>query len=263
MSYSSAILAFSGLVAAASTLAAEQDAGIPILVSADASVPGQPAQVSENARRLLQYLAAQTQFQLIIQPMPWQRALVSAQAGQGVLYGASKSAEREAVLRFSEPIYSDQVWLVKRCDSPLQFAQLSDLQDKSVGVVRGSAYGEEFDRAANVLFKAELDANNNRSRFAKLLRKRSDALVIYSQVQDTRVLESDLNKKYGALAASESGAMQTHPFCVLPKAVASRSVHFALAPGYNEAFLARLNSALRKARTSGELAKIYSGRLSN
>lgn len=235
---------------------------IVVLVSFDASTQQSSAPLSKNAKRLFQYLEAETKVHFHVSPVPWKRALISASSGQGFLYGAAKNSEREKHLKFSEPIFSDTVWLVKRCDSSLKFGVLSDLKDKSIGVIRGASYGDEFDQATNVIFSVQLDANSNEARFAKLLRKRTDALVIYSQVPSAVTLESDLNGRFGYLASAEAGDMKARPFCVLPKPVSTRSIHFAVAPGYDDQYLERLNAALIKARTSGKLGEIFSGSLS-
>ena len=234
---------------------------ISILISVDEGIKTPSGATSDNAARLFKYLEEETHVHFQLTSLPWKRALISARNGEGFLYGASKNPERAGYLKFSEPIYSDSVWLVKRCDNSLKFEHLYDLKDKSIGVIRGASYGEEFDRAANVIFKAELDANDNQARFAKLLKKRTDAMVIYSQVQKASLLENALQERFGFIAAAELGTMKTHPYCVLPRPVSTQTIHFAVAPGHDEAYLERLNAALVKARESGKLMRIFSGLL--
>lgn len=254
-------IAILGLAALAAPSQADKGKPINILMSSDAGGQTPAPTISKSAIELFRYLEEETHVQFRLRPLPWKRALVSARNGEGILYGASRTPERESYFRFSEAIFSETIWLVKRCDSPLKFNHLADLKDKSIGVVRGASYGDEFDEAANVVFKAELDANSNEARFTKLLRKRTDALVIYSLVQKAPPLEGNLNQLFGFLAAEESGSMKTHPFCVMPRPVSSTSVHFAAVPGYNDGFMERLNAALSKARASGKLEHIFPGLL--
>lgn len=58
-----------------------------------------------------------------------------------------KSPEREKELAFSEPYLVNKIRLIKRKNLDMKVTQLSDLRGSLVGVVRGYAYGEEFDNA--------------------------------------------------------------------------------------------------------------------
>ena len=49
-------------------------------------------------------------FDLIV--LPWKRAQLEAMHGTGILYGFSKSAERLAQYRFSQPVITFQVWAI-------------------------------------------------------------------------------------------------------------------------------------------------------
>ena len=250
---------FLSIIALTNHVEVDKNKSVIIFISSDSTTGNPSGIVGKNTSRLFKYLEDETHVHFKLSPVPWNRALISARNGKGFLFGVSKNPDRNSYLKFSEPIYSDTVWLVKRCDSKLKFEQLNDLKHKSIGVIRGASYGDEFDRASGTLFKAEVDVNNSQSRFAKLLKNRTDALVIYSQVQNTTLLENDLNQRYGFLATSEVGSMKSHPYCVLPKSVSTSAVYFAVVPGYDDAYLDRLNAALIKAQVSGKLANIYSG----
>jgi polar amino acid transport system substrate-binding protein len=58
-----------------------------------------------------------------------------------------KSPEREKELAFSEPYLVNKIRLIKRKDLNVRVTELSDLKGLLVGVTRGYAYGEEFDKA--------------------------------------------------------------------------------------------------------------------
>lgn len=227
---------------------------VVILLSGDSDANDASLPLAPEVSRLLDYLASETEVEFEIQRYQWKRALLLAQAGKGLLYGASITAERKKTLKFSEAYYQEQVWLVTRCDQKFNFNQLEDLRAKTLGLIRDSTYGEELDKARDQVFKAEFDMNNSRGRFQKLLKQRIDAILVFSPSKDSGVVEKELNGLYASLAHAEVPAIKAQPFCVLPKPATQVSLHFAVAPGYFDQYFQKLDQALLKARESGKLA---------
>jgi polar amino acid transport system substrate-binding protein len=86
--------------------------------------------------------------------MPWARALELTQAGDyDILPSAWYSKERDALLKFSEPIATNRIVFVHNAGEPFEFHSLNDLKGKVVGVQSAATYGPEF--MASDLFKRE------------------------------------------------------------------------------------------------------------
>ena len=87
---------------------------------------------------------------------PWRRVLHNAENGEGFVFGIYKNLERLHVFAFSEPVYSDKVWLMSRCGRP---SNLPDSRSQGKNHRHrskvSSAGAEEFDSQVNVLFRVE------------------------------------------------------------------------------------------------------------
>ncbi len=189
-----------------------------------------------------------------IRRYPWKRALINVENGEGLVFGISKTPERLRRFTFSEAVMSDVAWLVTSCDASFPFSSVNDLKGKTIGVVRGTSYGQEFDAQSNVLFKVEDDTNSNPARLRKLLIKRTDAIVIYSSNLEREALEATTNKQYSEsqTAAGEHGAGM---FCILPRPVSVQDVHFAVRPDLDKGIIKKLNAAIAATRKPGNSAQ--------
>lgn len=228
-----------------------------MLISEQSDASGAPVPLGAETSAFFAYLEKETGTSLQLQRYPWKRALDMARQGQGFVYGASKTPERLQNLIFSEPIYTDYAWLVVRCDARFPYNQTGDLKGKTIGIVRDTTYGEEFDAQKGQLFQVEDDLNNSRGRFLKLYLRRMDALLIYSQISNTALLEQSINHLYAAATEGLRNDQEKQPFCVLPRAVSGNTIHIAVAPGYDDLYLKKLNRAIVKARAAGLLHKWF------
>lgn len=98
---------------------------------------------------LLQRLAAESGCELEYLERPWARALHELSLGQlDLLYGASRTAEREAFARFSMAYRREQLCLVVRSGTP-SFGSLKDWLEhrpqQRFGLIRGFYYGTRLD----------------------------------------------------------------------------------------------------------------------
>ncbi|WP_165967832.1 substrate-binding periplasmic protein [Sapientia aquatica] len=212
---------------------------------------------NKETTEFFQYLEKETNVHFEFKRYPWKQALFLAKNGHGFLYGASITKKRALSFKFSEPIYYDYVWIVKRCDTKFVFDKLEDLTGKTIGVMRDASYGEELDKILNDRVILAYEFHDFESSLQELLKKREDGHLIYSQMKTADAALDSRIRQYGRLANLETGSMKTNPFCIVPKPAAVISNHFAVAPGYNDAYLNRLNSALVKARASGELNHLF------
>jgi polar amino acid transport system substrate-binding protein len=88
--------------------------------------------------------------------VPWARAVQGLQRGTyDVVVSAWYADDRATFGYFSQPYLINRIRFLQRKGSAIQFSQLSDLYAHSIAVVRGYAYGSQFDQD-NQLHKVEV-----------------------------------------------------------------------------------------------------------
>ncbi len=77
----------------------------------------------------------------------WKRCLLEVEQGNAdIIVAAYRISSREAYLRYSEhPIIADKVILFVNRQQPMDFTHLRDLRGKTVGLLLGDSWGDEFD----------------------------------------------------------------------------------------------------------------------
>ncbi|MDD0841785.1 substrate-binding periplasmic protein [Pseudomonas sp. Gutcm_11s] len=119
----------------------------------------QDEQLTGNEYELLQQLASGAGCSLEFVEMPWARALQLLKQGQlDMLYGASRTAEREAYAQFSQAYRQEQMVLVVRATEGPRQQELGRLslvnwlaeprpngQPRVLGLIRGFYYGEALE----------------------------------------------------------------------------------------------------------------------
>ncbi|MFZ6654938.1 substrate-binding periplasmic protein [Undibacterium sp. TJN19] len=235
--------------------AADQGGNVVLLMSEELDGKGAVLPIPTETQEFFHYLERHTRLKFEVRRYPWKRAVENAASGEGLIFGMSKTQERLRIFKFSRSIFSDLSMLVTRCDAKFTFNSLNDLKGKTIGIVRGTSYGEEFDRLSNVLFKVEDDTNNNSGRFRKLYLRRMDAFLLYNPVISTTRLENFINKQY---AGEFSGNSADKLFCILPKPVAAVDIHIAIRPDLDHGVMEKIDQAILQAQRDGELARIYS-----
>lgn len=170
---------------------------------------------------------------------PWARCLHMVRNGQAdILTGVYYAPEREDYLLFSDPItIIEDVLLVPEANPLARYADLRELAGLRIGVVRGAAHGEAFDRAAYLEKSEVVDIEQG---FRMLAYGRIDALA------GPRVnLMQELREKEVALSA----------YRFLEPPIGTSSLHVGFARSRPQALELKeiFNKALRKARESGQL----------
>jgi polar amino acid transport system substrate-binding protein len=212
------------------------------------------APIPELTAKIIQYFENKLNLKFEVRRYPWKRALDNAIKGEGLIYGASKTKERALSLSFSEALFEDHAWLITRCDASFPFNKLTDLKGKIIGMVRGASAGDEFDQQANILFKVEDDLEATPLRFLKLFNRRMDAFVFFQSNTDSATLAKSLNRQYGKNLPGFD--RETNPaFCVLPHALSTISIHFAIARDQDQSVLKKIDRAIIKGRRNGELGR--------
>ncbi len=179
--------------------------------------------------------AAQIDWQL--QPVPWARALLMAERGQMMVFGLSRTPERNQRFNFSEPVFDNHVWMVMRRDHAVDYRKLSDLSGHTLCMARGISYGPEFEAAKGSLFKVESADGDLKARVRMLMAGRCDVLLSSHRSSQPWMFERLLREQTGHSAA----------LSVLPTPLQVDPIHFALAKSHPETpVLARLNAAIRQ-----------------
>lgn len=79
--------------------------------------------------------------------VPWARAVQGLQRGSyDVVISAWYADDRASYGYFSQPYLINRIRFLQRKGSAIPFSQLSDLYGQSIAVVRGYAYGSQFDK---------------------------------------------------------------------------------------------------------------------
>jgi ABC-type amino acid transport substrate-binding protein len=257
MAAASALAAGMGTVdpAASATLIPVSPPLVPLLVRELRSENGELLPLQPEMRNLLNYFEHELQIRFELRRYPWNRLLANGRAGEGLVFGLSKTRERLGQFRFSDPVFASYVWLVTRSDRRFVFKGMADLQGKTIGVARGASYGDDFDGQRGRLFKVEEDVSSYAVRLKKLMSGRMDAMLVGDRRPQPEQMEAFINR-----IAHEQVHDMVWPegigFSVLPQPLLSDDLHFAIAPEKDDGIIARLNAALLKARQSGQLNRI-------
>ncbi|WP_024302082.1 ABC transporter substrate-binding protein [Pseudogulbenkiania sp. MAI-1] len=82
--------------------------------------------------------------------VPWARAIAGVKNGEyDILPNTWWTQERTAFLLYSDPYMKNEIKFIKRKGDPFEYKGLGSLTGKTVGIVRGYGYGDEFLNAAN------------------------------------------------------------------------------------------------------------------
>lgn len=212
--------------------------------------------LTKNVLQLFNYIEESAHIKIDIRRYPWRRVLHNGENGEGLIFGIYKTPERLKIFHFSEPVYSDKVWLVKRCDDNFNFQSMEDLKGKTIGIVQGSSAGDEFDKLVNILFKAEYNTSSLAGRFSKLYQKRMDAFLLYEPRTNLKEVQKELNQLYAA-EFDEYKKKKVDIFCIVPRPVSVIDAHFATGLSYDKNILEKIDKVLIQAKKNGELERIF------
>ena len=229
---------------------------VPVLVVEQTDERGQVMPLNPRTTQLFNYLEDAAKMKFDLRYYPWRRLLQNGESGEGLIFGIYKTPERSQIFAFSEPVYSDKIWLVSRCADRMIFNNLQDLKGKTIGIIQGSSAGDEFDKQVNILFKAEYNTSNVSSRFLKLYQKRMDAFLLYEPRTNFKEVQKELNQLH-AKEIDEYKKKNADIFCVLPKPISAINVHFAVSLKADKTPLEKIDSAIIQAKKSGELDRLF------
>lgn len=193
---------------------------------------------------VLQYVAKASGQPMHLRLYPWKRAYVSAEYGKGGVIGVSKTAPRELLFDFSEPIYHDDILLVILKGQEFAFNTLDDLVGKKIGAQLGASYGNDADIAIeSQTLNIERDQSQT-ARLRKLLRGRIEvAFIGNGQAGLEALLESEPELK-----------ANRDKFVALPKPLTRDTLYLAFAKGMHmQDFLKHFDQTIKQGRAEQKL----------
>ena len=201
-----------------------------------------PLALSEHVNRsfvlpLLGLLAQSAGWEWDLQFAPMARVLALAEHGDCLAFGLGRTPARQALLAFSDTLFSSRIWPVWRRDRPLQIRDQADLHGLTVCLNRGTSYGAQIDAAKGRDFRVEYGGGDPRSRLRMLLADRCDVALMTHRSSDPALLERRL-REAGAMAAR----LQVGEVPLL-----SETIHIACAQGSSWGrYLPLINETLRR-----------------
>ena len=192
---------------------------------------------------LLRLMAAGAGLALELEVLPWQRAVQRAEAQPAsVLFSLTRTPEREAQFQWVGPIAQRRILIYRLASRPdLKLAQLADLGDARIGVVRDSAADKQLQAAGlkpGVHLEHGLDDATN-------LRKLLAGRMAYITLLDW--------------AAAWNLRQLKLPYATLQPVLeqdATRSYWFGLRPDTDSALLKRLQAELNALKRDGRYERM-------
>jgi ABC-type amino acid transport substrate-binding protein len=219
---------------------------MPLLIGDQLDEQGKPRPLNGARLKLIEALQRELNVVFDVRMYPWARAERYALDGGGLIFGLPKTEERLRTLRYSDAASHRKLWLVTRSDATFKFNTLDDLRGKTLGVVRGYSYGEEFDRARGMqLFRTDEDISSRGTRLTRLMLKRVDAVLLFQpSTQTPREIEAEI-AGFMEPRLRAIGAANNAGFSVLPKPLdTDSSQFFAIARARDDGIIDRINAAL-------------------
>ena len=241
-----AILLAAALCCAPTAHAAPQT--LTLLIGDQLDEQGKQRPVNGARLKLLAALERELDVVFEVRMYPWPRAERYALDGAGLIFGLPKTADRLTTLRYSDAASHRNLWLVTRSDATFNFNKLEDLRGKTLGIVHGYSYGEEFDNARGKrLFRTDEDISSRGTRLTRLMLKRVDAVLLFQpSTQGPRQIEAEL-EAFMAPRLQAIGAAANAGYKVLPKPLSTDSRQFfAIARAKDDGIIDRINAALAR-----------------
>jgi len=142
----------------------------PFMYAADRKAVGiYPAIIAEAFARMGQ--------PVVMEAVPWKRALISIDEGHAGVGGIYKTEERLHKYDYSDPLFEETLLVVVREGSSLKYEGIESLRGMVLGISRGWTYGDEFEAARKAgVFKVE-EADGDGQNLEKLRAQRIDVIL--------------------------------------------------------------------------------------
>jgi Bacterial extracellular solute-binding proteins, family 3 len=173
---------------------------------------------SDETLRLLKWFAARLDVDWDMRPTPWLRAQQQAAAGEGLMYGLSRSPERERLLRFSLPVWRYHTWAVVRQEDKPRIRHAADLRGMAMCWTRGSNY-EGLARRADLDLSQVQETTSDEGGLRMVAAGRCRAMLL--------TMETDQIQRAERILAP--AALRRQGLALVSRPLNAVSVHFAAA----------------------------------
>lgn len=173
---------------------------------------------------------------VMLEALPWKRALISMDDGHAGVAGIYKTEERLHKYSYSDPLFEETLLVVTRAGSSLKYEGIESLRGLVLGISRGWTYGDEFEAARKAgVFTVE-EADGDGQNLEKLRAQRIDVILCVREAALATMAGTGTRDKF---------SVNEKPFSVNPAFLAfSKQTHM-------ESTLAEFNAALRSMREDG------------
>lgn len=228
---------------------------IPVFVEESLDNNGRQLPLGKNSQTILNFIARESGLRLEVVRLPWNRALLKAAQGEGLVYGISKNRERLQVYAYSQPILTAKVWAITYGEPRPNLQTASDLKGKVISIGRGVSHGMAFEEARKHIFRVEEDPASQAARFKKLMAQRCDAMLFsFNQFVRPEEVESHLQKNM--LPGFKDPAFNGKVFYASQKPLFLDTIHIASSKGHFNNELETIDRVIQQAEKSGELNRL-------
>ncbi len=202
---------------------------------------------SDQTPEMLALVGARAGLAWDYRPTPWLRAQKLTAAGDGVMFGLTRTPQRDKVLRFSQPVWTNHTWAIVRDGEQGRIHHYRDLNGQVVCWTRGSSYGELFTHAG----LGQMDARESSDDEGALrMAAAGRCLAALLTLESSR---ADQALRHPALAG-----LAKRGLALVPVPLAATPLHFATGREGRWAWaIDRINRVVSQAH--GELEKMRQG----
>ncbi|MFB0824716.1 substrate-binding periplasmic protein [Chromobacterium violaceum] len=178
-----------------------------------------------------------------LRAVSWRMALQDLRAGSAAAGGIIKTASREKLFDFSQPLFIERVVMAYPRARAQPYRRLEDLNGKRVGVIAGWSYGDAFDQARKDGRFAAFDGDSDQQNLQQLKLGRLDVVL---GIRETL-----------QLALREGGH---HGFALSAETLAANHAYLAINKhAQQQALLTRFDLSLEGMRKDGSYDRLVRG----
>jgi polar amino acid transport system substrate-binding protein len=169
------------------------EANAPFMFAKDGAPAGvYPALFAEAFKRM--------KVPVKLEAIPWKRAIACADAAECGVGGIYQNSERLLKYDYSKPYFEETLLVYVSTSKPIAYQGIADLYGKTVGVLRGWSYGDEFDKAAADKKITRDEMGSDEANFQKLAAGRVDAVIGIAEAGNMLLKKAELAGKVKAVS---------------------------------------------------------------
>lgn len=128
--------------------------------------------------RLFQEAFRRMGLPVVLGTVPWKRALADTDDARAGIGGIYQNTERLKKYDFSSPYYAERLAIYVPAGKVFDFKSVNDLRGKTLNVLKGWSYGDEYDSMVKSgAVKSDDGATSDELNFRKLMDGRNDGVI--------------------------------------------------------------------------------------